>query len=96
MPAHWLAENLERETPTPFLPPTSMAAATGSHAVATSAPYLITVSTVFKAIPDTWFLIPLTFSTFLCKVSPGLSKKYCLFGTLSPYLYSSTYTDLFL
>ena len=38
-PAHWLAENLDKETPIPLLPPTAIAAARGSHELAISEPY---------------------------------------------------------
>ena len=50
-PAHWLAENFEREAPTPIFPPKAMAAATGSHAVATSAPYFMADSVALQVSP---------------------------------------------
>ena len=50
-PAHWLAENFEREAPTPIFPPKAMAAATGSHAVATSAPYFMADSVALHVSP---------------------------------------------
>ena len=46
-----LAENLEREAPTPIFPPKAMAAANGSLAFATSAPYLTVDSVTLDANP---------------------------------------------
>ena len=55
-PAHWLAENFEREAPTPILPPKAIAAATGSHALATSAPYFMADSVALNASPYMLFV----------------------------------------
>ena len=50
-PAHWLAENFDREAPTPSFPPTAMAADNGSHAVAISAPYFMADSATLDVSP---------------------------------------------
>ena len=50
-PAHWLAENFDREAPTPSFPPIAMAADNGSHADATSVPYLRTDSVSLDVSP---------------------------------------------
>ena len=50
-PAHWLAENFDREAPTPSFPPIAIAADNGSHAVATSAPYFRTDSVNLDVSP---------------------------------------------
>ena len=46
-----LAENLEREVPTPLFPPKAIAATNGSLALATSAPYLIVDSATLYVKP---------------------------------------------
>jgi hypothetical protein len=55
-PAHWLAEKRESETPTPFLPPTALAAASGSDEFATSAPYFTAYSASFEEYSSRPFL----------------------------------------
>ena len=69
-PAHWLAVNLERQTPTPAFPPKAMAAANGSLALAISDPYLIIDSAALVDKPDILVLIVLTISTFFFSLSP--------------------------
>ena len=69
-PAHWLAENLESETPTPVLPPTAIAAANGSLAEETSKPYLRAFSETFAAIPNAFFFMPLMLSTLFFMSTP--------------------------
>ena len=50
-PAHWLAENFDREAPTPSFPPTAMVADNGSHAVAISVPYFMADSATLDVSP---------------------------------------------
>ena len=64
-PAHWLAENLDNDKPTPTFPPKEIAASNGSQAVATSEPYLIMDSEAFFAIP---FAIALFLSLRVAKL----------------------------
>ena len=70
MPAHWLAENLERERPTPAFPATVTAASNGSIAEATSAPNLNTDSAAFDAILVIRLLSPITVCAFFLTFSP--------------------------
>ena len=50
-PAHWLAENLDREAPALALLPIATAAVKGSHESANSAPHLMADSATFVAFP---------------------------------------------
>ena len=74
MPAHWLAENLESDKPTPIFPPIAIAAAKGSQAVAISSPYFITDSDAFEI--RSFFL----FFRDVLKVSPWKYKFWNIFG----------------
>ena len=89
-PAHWLAVNLERQTPTPAFPPIAMAAANGSLALAISDPYLIADYAVFIAIPEILVLIVWGLSTLFFSLLPKVNDNHqyliytCLF-TLIPH-----------
>ena len=63
-PAHWLAENFDKDAPTPTFPPKAMAAANGSHAVATSAPYFMADSMTLHDSPCIWCLKLMSFLIF--------------------------------
>ena len=54
-PAHWLAVNLESDTPTLTFPPKAMAAANGSQDLATSIPYFMNDSDALVATPQIFF-----------------------------------------